>query len=247
MLAMGCQAVPKGQIAKIDDFEDGNTAVFAELGREGFWGLGHDDTSGVALPAGEFMPAEGGVNGSRLAAHVSASGYSDWGALFSTGLTYLSDGVRCAYDASNFAGLRFYVHGSGRLRVSMAIPATQDKEFGGACDADKGMICYDTHSADLLLSPEWKLYEMPWSHFLQRGFGTPAAFRPDQVLTVQFNLDTAALPVELWLDDVSFWDGIPTPLGTGGAGGNGAGGNGAGGNGALAGAGDGGVPGDGTP
>jgi len=233
MLAMSCQAVPKGQVAKIDDFEDGDTAAFPEQGREGFWGTVHDDTTGMMLPAGEFMPQDGGVNGSRLAAHVSASGYSDWGALFSTTLSYLSDGVRCAYNASSFAGLRFYVHGSGRLRVSMAIPATQSNEFGGACDANKGMICYDTHSTFVTLSSEWRLYEMPWSQFVQRGFGTAAVFRPDQILVVQFNFDSADLPVELWLDDVSFWDGIPTPVSSGGAGGNGAGGatagNGAGG------------------
>ena len=74
---------------------------------------------------------------------------------------------------------------------------------------------------------------MPWSQFVQRGFGTAAVFRPDQILVVQFNFDSADLPVELWLDDVSFWDGIPTPVSSGGAGGNGAGGatagNGAGG------------------
>jgi len=272
MLAASCQDVPKGQVAKIDDFEDGNTAVFPEPGREGFWGLVHDETTGALLPAGEFAPEAAGVNGSLAAAHVSASGYSEWGALFSTTLSYLSDGVRCAYNASNFAGLRFYVRGSGRLRVSLAIPATQSNEFGGACDPDKGMICYDTHSIFLFLSADWKLYEVPWSQFVQRGFGTLAAFRPDQILVAQFNFDSADLPVELWLDDVSFWDGIPTPVSNGaaGAGGNGSaggssagtssggsggasGGNGgggvAGGSGALgsSGAGTGGVAGGGTP
>lgn len=250
-LVQSCQSVPKGQVAKIDDFEDGDTAAFPEPGREGFWGVVHDNTTGIVVPAGEFAPEAGGVNGSQLAAHVKASGYSEWGALFSTTLTYLSDGVHCAYNASSFAGLRFFVHGSGRLRVSLAIPATQDKEFGGACDADKGMVCYDTHSTYLTLSPQWTLYELPWSRFVQRGFGTPAPFRPDQILVVQFNFDTGDLPVELWVDDVSFWDGTPTPP-TSGTGGSGTGGNGTVGEGgdhaiSSSGAGAGGVAGDGAP
>jgi len=249
-LTPSCQNVPPGRVAKIDDFEDRNTAVFPESGREGFWGVVHDNTAGVVFPAGEFAPDASGLNGS-LGAHVKASGYSDWGALLSTTLSYLAGGVRCAYNASAFAGLRFYAHGSGRVRVSLAIPATQDKEFGGACDSDKDMICYDTHSKFVVLSPEWTLYELPWSLFLQRGFGTPAPFRPDQVLVVQFALDTPELPVELWVDEVSFWDGTPTPLNTGGngAGGNSAGGNGDGGDHAISssGAGAGGAAGDGAP
>ncbi|HKO54060.1 MAG TPA: hypothetical protein VJV79_40405 [Polyangiaceae bacterium] len=259
-LPLPCQNVPRGQVAKIDDFEDRDTAVFPELGREGFWGVVHDNTTGIVVPAGEFAPDVSGVNGS-LGAHVKVSGYSDWGALLSTTLSYLADGMRCPYNASGFAGLRFYARGSGRVRVALAIPATQDKEFGGACDSDKGMICYDTHSRFMPLTPEWTLYEMPWAFFVQRNFGTPAPFRPDQVIVVQFAFDSPELPIEFWVDEVSFWDGTPTPVANnpGGTGGNGTGGNGTGGNGtggynaggdhalSSSGAGAGGLAGDGSP
>ena len=247
-----CQNVPKGQVPLIDDFEDGNTAAAQEVYREGFWGTVHDETAGELLPLGEFAPEAGGREGSRYDAHVKASGYSEWGALISTTLTYLWEDVHCPYNASAFAGLRFYVKGSGRVRVALAIPATQHKEFGGACDPDKGQICYDIHSTFVTLAAEWTLYEVPWSAFRQRGFGTPAEFRPDEVVIVQFAFDNDVLPVELWLDDLSFWNGVSTPLttGTGGSGGTGGGnaaGDSAGGVSGVSEGGAGGVAGEATP
>jgi len=243
--APSCQNVPKGRVALIDDFEDGNTAAAQELYREGFWGTVHDETTGELLPLGEFAPEAGGREGSRYGAHVKASGYSEWGALISTTLTYLWEDVHCPYNASAFAGLRFYAKGSGRVRVGLPVPATQHKEFGGACDPEKGQICYDVHSAFVTLAPEWTLYELPWSDFRQRGFGTPAEFRPDQIVIVQFSFDNDVLPVEIWLDDLSFWDGVSTPttMGTGGTGSGGTGGTGSGGTGGTGSGGTGGIAG----
>ena len=222
-LANVCMNVAKGQVAALDDFEDGNSLAIAESGREGYWYTVHDMTTGTIVPDSQFTPVPGGANGSRLAAHVQASGYSDWGALFDLELTYLSDGVHCPYNATNFAGLRFYVRGTGRIRVALVIPATQDKEYGGTCDPAAGMTCYDSHTTQaLLLSDQWTLYELPWVAFQQRGFGTPASFDPGTIMHVQFAFDTPELPIDFWLDEVSFWDGkatSPTSNGEGGAGG----------------------------
>lgn len=221
-----CQNVPKGKVALLDDFEDGDSVAYPEPLREGYWVMIHDETAGTVVPDGLFASEEGGANGTKRAAHVKASGYSNWGATFGSTLSYLSDGVHCPYNAAAFAGLRFYMRGTGRTRVTLATLATQDKEFGGSCDPDKGMICYDGHGTYETLTPEWTLYELPWAQFEQRGFGTPAALRPDQILVVQFAFEVGDLPVELWLDEVSFWDGKPTPTmtGEGGAAGESAGG-----------------------
>jgi hypothetical protein len=221
-----CLDVAKGQVALIDDFEDGNSVALPETGREGYWFTVDDGTQGTLVPAMEFVPVPGGANGTQLAAHVQASGYSEWGALFEVSLTYLSDGVHCPYNASSFAGVRFYLRGSGVIRVALVTPPTQDKEYGGTCDPNAGMVCYDTHTTTLVLKSEWTLYELPWSLFKQRGFGAPVVLQPDSVMAVQFAFDTPQLPIDFWLDEVSFWDGKitpPTTDGTAGAGGEGGG------------------------
>lgn len=219
-----CLDVAKGQVASIDDFEDGNSVALPELGREGYWFTVHDDTAGSVIPDNDFVPVPGGANGSLRAAHVQASGYSEWGALFEVSLTTLSDGVHCPYNASGFAGVRFYLRGSGAIRVALVTPPTQDKEYGGVCDPSRGMVCYDAHTTALTLKDDWTLYELPWSVFKQRGFGTPAALHPDSIMAVQFAFDSPDLPIDFWLDEVSFWDGkITPPLNSGEGGAAGAG------------------------
>ena len=221
-LAGACLNVAKGQVAKLDDFEDGNSVAIPETAREGYWYTVHDMTTGTIVPDSQFTPVPGGANGTQLAAHVQASGYSDWGALFDLELTYLSDGVHCPYNAASFEGLRFYVRGTGRIRVALVIPATQDKEYGGTCDPAAGMTCYDSHTTTYLpLTDQWTLYELPWVAFQQRGFGAPVAFDPGAIMHVQFAFDAPELPTDFWLDEVSFWNGQATPPITNGEGGAG--------------------------
>ncbi|MES1179086.1 MAG: hypothetical protein ABUL62_32530 [Myxococcales bacterium] len=216
-----CLNVAQGQLARIDDFEDGDSVALPEPGREGYWFTVHDTTTGSIVPDTDFIPVPGGANGTQRAAHVQASGFSEWGALFEVSLTYLSDGVHCPYNAAGFAGVRFFLRGSGIIRVALVTPADQAKEFGGNCDPNAGMVCYDTHTTSVTLSDQWTLYELPWSLFKQRGFGAPAVFQQNALMALQFAFDTPDLPVDFWLDEVSFWDGkaTPAPIGEGGAGG----------------------------
>jgi hypothetical protein len=223
-LPSACLNVTRGRVARIDDFEDGDSVALPEPGREGYWFTVHDTTTGSITPDTDFIPEPGGANGTLHAAHVHASGYSEWGALFAVSLTYLSEGVHCPYNAASFAGVRFYLRGSGTIRAALVTPATQDKEYGGACDPDVGMVCYDTHTTSLTLTDDWTLYELPWSVFIQRGFGTPAALHEEAMMAVQFAFDSPNLPVDFWLDELSFWDGRVTPVSSGEGGAGGAGG-----------------------
>ena len=206
-----CTHVPQGQVAALDDFEDGDSATLPEGDRQGFWGLVHDETTGIVTPSGNFVPELGGAHGTAHAAHVKASGYSNWGAAFEVILNYLSEGVHCPYNASAFKGVRFYAKGSGQTRVTLTTPEVQDKEYGGKCDPSKGMTCYDGHGTYLVLSAKWTLVELPWARFTQKGWGTPATFRPDAIMALQLSFEAGSLPVEMWVDEVSFWDGVVTP------------------------------------
>ncbi|MEO8904377.1 MAG: hypothetical protein ABI488_18590 [Polyangiaceae bacterium] len=216
-----CQDVPQGQLALIDDFEDGDAVAVPEVGREAYWFTVHDESAGTVVPDTNFLPVAGGAHGSAYAAHVTASGYSVWGAAFNVNITHFIDGIRCPFNASKFSGVRFFARGSGQVRVEPLVPAIVEQQYGGLCDPNVD-TCYDSHGAWITLGAEWKLYSLPWSAFAQRGFGKAAAFTPESLLTLQFELETPQLPLDFWADDVSFEDGSATPsLGQGGEGGEG--------------------------
>jgi hypothetical protein len=149
---------------------------------------------------------------------VSASGFTLWGAELVANITH-KDVVRCPYDASGFSGLSFVARGSGRVRVQFAVPGTVDKEYGGTCDPAAGETCYDFHGTFITLGDGYARYELPWSAFQQRNFGKQFPFDPKTITALHFSMEKDQLPVELWLDDVRFWDGKPIEDGVGGAGG----------------------------
>jgi hypothetical protein len=223
-----CAATPPGELALIDDFDDGDSVAVFEANREAYWFTVTDGTDGVLDPPNAFLPVEGGYRGT-MSAHVTASGFTEWGAELSANISH-ETAVRCPYNASAFAGVRFVARGRGRLRVQVAMPEVVEKQYGGQCDPELGQTCYDIHGAFVELTDDYRVYELPWSSLRQRGFGEVVVFQPKTIMTLHFAMETAQLPVELWLDDVAFWDGNESG-GAGGEGGGGVGGSGAGGEG----------------
>lgn len=234
-----CNDVPPSTRALLDDFEDGDHAFASEAGREGYWYTIDDKSAGgIVKPKDELVPEPGGVGASRLAAHVVASGFTEWGAALSSTLTHKGE-VRCPYDASGFAGVRFLARGSGRVRFVVIAPATVDKQYGGTCDPAAGQVCFDSHGTFITLTDDWRLYEVPWAALTQRDFGTPAELLPSSIMGVQFSFEVGDLPTDFWLDDIALWDGVSTPPSSDGDGGAGGEGGGGGADAAAGGAGDG--------
>ena len=222
-LADPCADVPEGQLALLDDFEDGNQDAVPEPDREAFWFPLKDDeaSTGILVPEKEFRGGvAGGVNGSTQAAHVTASGFTVWGAAFAANISYLKGGIRCPYNAHRFSGYRFYARGSGRVYVLLQIPEVVDEQYGGKCRSSEGEICYDSHGIWITLTPDWKAYSFKWSDFKQRSFGKQAPFNPSTIMSLQFSFEKEQQPIDFWLDDVGFDDGSPFGVtGSGGSGG----------------------------
>jgi hypothetical protein len=187
-----------------------------EADREAYWFTVHDDSAGQIDPPSEFLPVAGGYRGTK-SAHVSASGFTTWGAELAANISHKT-AIRCPYNASGFAGLRFVARGHGRIRVQVAMPEVTDKEFGGKCDPQLGQTCYDVHGTFIALTEDFRRYEVSWSSLEQRGFGAPATFNPKTIMALYFTMETPDLPGDLWLDDLSFWDGLSSDLGAGGSG-----------------------------
>src|SRR5690606_31506141 len=135
-----------------------------------------------------------------MAAHFVASGYSDWGVSWGTTLRWVDKGIKCPFNASAFNGLRFKAKGNGRVRVHLGVPETVPTDQEGRCKER----CWDTHSRIVMLSDEWETYVIPWEQLQQWGWGTEAPFTPEQVLSLQFAVDSKDLPVDFWIDDVEF-------------------------------------------
>jgi len=220
-----CAMVPEGRLALIDDFEDANQDAVPEANREAYWFPLKDDeaSTGILVPEKEFHGGvAGGANGSSQAAHITASGFTVWGAAFAANISYLKDGIRFPYNASHFSGYRFFARGSGRVYVALQIPDIIDEQYGGTCRPSAGDTCYDAHGVWIALTPDWKAYSFKWSDFMQRSFGKRAAFRPGAIMSLQFSFEKEQLPVDFWLDDVGWDDGSPFAVtasgGTGGTG-----------------------------
>jgi hypothetical protein len=225
-----CQNVPQGTRALLDDFDDGDSTAVPEPDREAYWFTIHDDSAGTIVPDTNFLPVPGGAHGSAGAAHITASGYSVWGAGLSANISHFAGGIRCPYNASKFSGLRFYARGSGLVRVELMVPEIVDQLYGGKCNPGAGEVCYDTHGISITPGASWQLYSFSWAQFTQRGFGKAAPFRPDAIVSLEYAFETTGLPVDVWFDDVSFQDGsAPPDLGAGGEGGASSGQPGAGG------------------
>lgn len=216
-LTDACLTTPPGKLALIDDFDDGDSVAAFEPEREAYWFTIIDDTEGTLEPSGEFLPVADGYRGSK-SAHVSASGFSDWGAALAVNLSHKT-ALRCPFNASGFAGLRFVARGHGRIRVQLGMPEVVEKEFGGKCDSAAGQACYDNHGIFITLEEDFTRYELPWEKLMQRGFGDAVAFNPKTIMMLHFSMEPADLPVDLWLDQVELWDGTPAVDGAGGAGG----------------------------
>ena len=197
---------PPGDIALIDDFEDGDNKPFKTFQREGWWYGANDNSEGAKMspPSGQFAPIRlptGQASKVNLyAAHLTAEGYKQWGASWGTSLAWARDGIRCPFNASTFAGVKFRAKGPGLIRVSFGMPETTPGEYGGTCKSS----CYDSHGTAVLLSDKWDDYIVPWEVLQQGGWGAEARFDSARILGINFAVNSKDMPGDFWLDDLKF-------------------------------------------
>jgi hypothetical protein len=195
---------PASEISLVDDFEDGDAKIFKAFQREGWWFVATDNTEGSKVsPSGnnfapEKLPPGQGAKSNLFAAHFTAQGQTQWGASLGTSFRWVNEGIRCPFNASHFAGLKFRAKGPGVIRVWFGIPETIPPENGGTCS--KG--CYDAHTSIVMLSDRWDDYFVRWDRLQQNGFGTEAHFDPSRLLGVTFAVSTKELPADFWIDDL---------------------------------------------
>ncbi len=191
--------------ALLDDFEDGDSAIFDVAGRAGHWGTYNDGTGTQSpAPGSAVTPEAGGANSTAYAVHTSGSGFSEWGGGLTVDLN--NSGTRAAYDASAYGGITFYARGSGNMRVELVTTAIAEPADGGNCAAD----CYDSHGKAITISADWEQHTIFFSEVDQEGWGAAADFDPSQILGINFKMtkpdEATPADFDVWLDELMFLD-----------------------------------------
>jgi hypothetical protein len=145
---------------------------------------------------------------------VSGQGYTDWGSLLGTDLKWgpregKEEGT-VGYDATGRTGVEFWarIGDTSTNQVRFAVSDVNNEPAGGRCveDGDVGEECYDTFGVYLPeLDTDWHHYRVPFAGLGQRDFGPQVdGVALDQIYTVQFNFDPAAI-FDFWVDDIAFY------------------------------------------
>jgi hypothetical protein len=194
-----CQnrASAAGKSPLLDDFEDGDDAVTALEGRDGFWRWARETDAPGTAPALIPVPRGDGLPHNRLAIHVKGKQLNDWGATIE-----LDFRPRC-YDAARYAGISFQARGPGRIylaaREVQVIPVAE----GGTCERD----CHNPHIAKIELTDGFRTYQLRWRELRQRGIDRPP-LDPSRLHSIAFLVRPEDTPYDVWVDDVSF---LPAP------------------------------------
>jgi hypothetical protein len=208
--------VPPSQDALIENFEDGDHQLYPGTERDGWWSVTHDATSGglIAPRPGNFVTEAGGPAPSTKAVHLTASGFTEWGASLNVSFYYKGE-VSCAHNASAFSGVGFWAKGPGKVRVSVnaaSVATGSDVPggvTGGRCRYEpKVRFCWDVHGAVVQLSSEWQWYQFAWNELHQIGYGTGTLGDLDSsaIVGIAFGIlvDPAFQPADFWIDDLKF-------------------------------------------
>jgi hypothetical protein len=174
----------EGQVL-LDELDDSD-ALFAAGSVSGEWFTYSDGTSPITPPDHTGIGAVGGE------AHVSGSGFSEWGA----GLSAYFRSV----DLTAFDGFRLRAKGTGTIIVELATPATSPEAEGGTC---VGTGCFGHFATNIQLGPDYRDYDISFATLAQPGWAQPAQLALDGVISLNLVAKgSAATPaaLDLWVD-----------------------------------------------
>ncbi len=200
----GTGGVTIGAGDMIDDMEAGSGNILQQGGRIGSWYTYNDGSVGATqapVAGGPFLPEmiADGHGASTEAAHTAGAGFTLWGS--GMGFDLHNDGTtKQAYSVAAFTGVAFWAKGSpASIRLKVLILATVAVAEGGTCATS----CGDSHGAILALTGAWKPYIIPFASLKQQNWGTPAAWDPTTVLSIQFQAGIGA--EDFWIDDIGLY------------------------------------------
>ncbi|MEO8905423.1 MAG: hypothetical protein ABI488_23160 [Polyangiaceae bacterium] len=198
----------------IDDFEDLDLTLLLSHKRNGPWYLLNDKTAGgVETPNPLVITPLDTANaraGSTAALHITATGFTNWGAGVGANFVSHAPGTKqVPYDVSAYSGIRFYakVASGSQTAMKVLIPTIYSDIDGGKCTVAAGSKQCGDHLFYQVsgLKTTWQAFQFGFADLGQVPFGLPQpTFDPTSVYSIQFTMVNKTLPVDVWIDDVSF-------------------------------------------
>jgi hypothetical protein len=195
----------------IDGMEDDDQQIDLSDGRNGYWYVGGDPTVGGVTdpPTNKFkMAMLAAADRSMYAAHLKATGFTDWGSVIGFNLVEQS-GVK-AYDASAYCGVTFWAKAATAFTLRFRLPDGDTHQAGGVCvtSGAANQLCYDHFGAFVQVTTAWKSFSVKFTGVAQTGTGYHPAdgkLKPSQLYAVEWALPgQTGNAYEIWIDDVAF-------------------------------------------
>ena len=127
--------------------------------------------------------------------HVAGGRFSDWGLNVSADLSPPN-----CYDASVYAGVQFWTRGKGRVQVGARMVDVVEVKFGGLCSKD----CYNVHKTGVDLGPPGCTTRCVGRSSNREPSRGHVEFDASRLQSIDFSVDAADTPFDVWIDDVSF-------------------------------------------
>lgn len=195
----GGDAEPAGAAGLlIDDFEDGDDLANVAGGLTGAWYVTHDDSSGYINPSSgeEFVPENGGANGTGRSGRIRGWGFSRWGASLALSL----NAYGCGLNAQTTVGIQFYAKGQGTINFSVATTQTVPVDEGGTCVGN----CFNNFDTPLNLTSSWQEFTIPWTSLSQADWGTIAEFSDRDLKYIEFVVPVDST-FDVYVDELRFY------------------------------------------
>jgi hypothetical protein len=188
----------------IDDFEDGDSQLLPNAGRNGAWFTSNDGSSQQnPNPNGDCLPLllSPPRPGSTRALHTTGANFTTWGALIGANFSVNGAAVQ-AYDISAHTGITF----SARLGKSTAAKMMRVQISDANTMNVPGCTgCGDHFGTTVYLGDMFQTFRVPFAMFKQQGWGKQfPAFDATKAFTLSF-LWGPRQTFDAWIDDVAFY------------------------------------------
>jgi endoglucanase len=185
----------------IDDLEDGNSQIFTNEARGGYWYTYSDTVGSTVNPEDEFVPSPGGANGSAKAARIwgkTGDRKNVW-----AGMAFPFTNPKGPYDASKYKGISFWAKRGDKSTafVYLRVPDVNTTPDGGVCKQ-----CFNDFGANVELTQRWKKYVFSFDVLKQEpGWGEPHPHVvASKIYELQWQIKTRNVDFDVWIDDVRF-------------------------------------------
>lgn len=191
----------EGNQPMIDNLEDGDLNGLKLENRNWSWSQFDDASDGIQyLTIVQQADAPGA--GSNVL-YVKGGNWKYTGAGLSVWLVNrVSPRPFGYYDASIYAGIRFWVKAIGlqQLKIAISTPETSSLDEGGICMAN----CADSFTCIAGVSNNWIQIKIPFEEFILTEGKYSLALDPSRIKGIHLSIETLG-DYEVWLDELSFY------------------------------------------